>query len=295
MANNKVQLADGTTLIDLTSDTVTPQTMLAGATAHAASGEQITGVVNLANAGDAVPLADNGSGAVGSSTDYAREDHVHPLSNDYIKNAGGYNGATDIDTVVDYAVNTGIINHPFYFNVNYETGKTQGYFGTSSFLVICRISSSNYGYGIIISDNNKSIATFVIIDGTRKLFILPKKLWTNGVSEYSDDLSTNNGVSITPGTNVSIEQDQVYIRNNVLYFYIRFKLTAAVSQYSHLIYFALNGKTFATGLNKSLFNGSFAPSSYSIYADAGGTTLRTPVGNLPTNQRLVCEGSILLS
>lgn len=42
MANNKV-IYDGTTLIDLTSDTVTPDTLLTGATAHDASGAQITG------------------------------------------------------------------------------------------------------------------------------------------------------------------------------------------------------------------------------------------------------------
>lgn len=43
MANNKVQLSDGTTLMDLTQDTVTPQTLLSGATAHNAAGEQIVG------------------------------------------------------------------------------------------------------------------------------------------------------------------------------------------------------------------------------------------------------------
>ena len=42
MANNKV-VYDGATLIDLTSDTVTPETLLTGATAHDASGVQITG------------------------------------------------------------------------------------------------------------------------------------------------------------------------------------------------------------------------------------------------------------
>lgn len=42
MANNKV-VYDGATLIDLTSDTVTPETLLTGATAHDASGAQITG------------------------------------------------------------------------------------------------------------------------------------------------------------------------------------------------------------------------------------------------------------
>lgn len=45
MANSKVQLSDGTTLMDLTQDTVTPQTLLSGATAHNAAGEQISGAV----------------------------------------------------------------------------------------------------------------------------------------------------------------------------------------------------------------------------------------------------------
>ena len=40
---NKVELADGTTLIDLTSDTVTAGIMLPGYTAHSASGASITG------------------------------------------------------------------------------------------------------------------------------------------------------------------------------------------------------------------------------------------------------------
>ena len=43
MANNKVQLRDGTVLLDLTGDTVTPQTLLSGATAHNAAGEPIVG------------------------------------------------------------------------------------------------------------------------------------------------------------------------------------------------------------------------------------------------------------
>lgn len=46
MANkyvSKVVLSNGTTLIDLTADTVTPETMLTGATAHDKSGAKITG------------------------------------------------------------------------------------------------------------------------------------------------------------------------------------------------------------------------------------------------------------
>ena len=41
--NNKVQLADGTVLIDLTSDTVTAADILSGVTAHDATGASITG------------------------------------------------------------------------------------------------------------------------------------------------------------------------------------------------------------------------------------------------------------
>lgn len=51
MANNpyvnKVQLADGSSLIDLTSDTVTANKLLAGETAHDKSGAKITGSVSF--------------------------------------------------------------------------------------------------------------------------------------------------------------------------------------------------------------------------------------------------------
>lgn len=43
MANNKVQLSDGTVLLDLTGDTVTPETLAAGITAHNAAGNPIVG------------------------------------------------------------------------------------------------------------------------------------------------------------------------------------------------------------------------------------------------------------
>ena len=43
MANNKVQLRDGTVLLDLTGDTVTPETLAASVTAHDAAGNPIVG------------------------------------------------------------------------------------------------------------------------------------------------------------------------------------------------------------------------------------------------------------
>lgn len=43
MEVNKVELSTGETLVDLTGDTVTPETLAQGVTAHNAAGEQITG------------------------------------------------------------------------------------------------------------------------------------------------------------------------------------------------------------------------------------------------------------
>lgn len=45
MANNKVQLADGTVLIDLTGDNVQPENVEEGITFHDASGEQRIGTL----------------------------------------------------------------------------------------------------------------------------------------------------------------------------------------------------------------------------------------------------------
>lgn len=50
MAVNKV-VYDGSTLIDLTEDTVTPETLAEGVTAHAASGETIIGTMQAGKAG----------------------------------------------------------------------------------------------------------------------------------------------------------------------------------------------------------------------------------------------------
>ena len=52
MGVNKVDFANGETLIDLTSDTVTPQTLVKGVTAHNSKGEQIIGSLNPEGGGD---------------------------------------------------------------------------------------------------------------------------------------------------------------------------------------------------------------------------------------------------
>lgn len=76
MGVSKVDFA-GNTLVDLTGDSVTPETLLEGATAHNAAGDQIDGAVAVAPASATTPKAP-GTASAGSESAYARGDHVHP-------------------------------------------------------------------------------------------------------------------------------------------------------------------------------------------------------------------------
>lgn len=78
MPVNKVDLANGENLIDLTSDTVTPETLASGATAHNRAGEQIVGVftpnVNAGTATDITGILKGNGSTVGvavEGVDYA--------------------------------------------------------------------------------------------------------------------------------------------------------------------------------------------------------------------------------
>lgn len=72
MAVNKVDFGDET-LIDLTNDTVTPQTLADGVTAHDASGNEIVGTMGADGGGivvDPLPI-ENSANAVSSGGVYA--------------------------------------------------------------------------------------------------------------------------------------------------------------------------------------------------------------------------------
>lgn len=67
MAVNKVEI-NGEVKLDLTADTVTPETLLAGATAHNAAGEKIKGAADLSAKQDKITaqgvLQGDGAGGV---------------------------------------------------------------------------------------------------------------------------------------------------------------------------------------------------------------------------------------
>ena len=81
MAISKVTYA-GNTLIDLTGDTVTPENLLSGATAHAANGEKITGIVEDKTGELEAQIADlrNQIGSLNANLANHSALHVLPLS-----------------------------------------------------------------------------------------------------------------------------------------------------------------------------------------------------------------------
>jgi len=58
MAISKVQLSDGRTLVDLTSDTVTAASMLVGFTAHGSDGQQVTGTIRAMTEAEIIAAVD---------------------------------------------------------------------------------------------------------------------------------------------------------------------------------------------------------------------------------------------
>lgn len=86
-------------------------------------------------------------------------DALDSLLNGKLDKAATYSGATDLDSVVNYALSLNIVGKPFAFQANYDSGST-GFFNVSAFTVVCFFSSINYGYGLMFSDQSNVIALF---------------------------------------------------------------------------------------------------------------------------------------
>lgn len=126
MAVNKVEV-NGETKLDLTQDTVTPENLLSGATAHNSAGEQISGAVAVAEASTTTPKAP-GKAAVGTETEYARGDHVHPRQAEYEAQLlwGGANinnGVSPIDAAImpELCTNRAAFANPKGISIEYST------------------------------------------------------------------------------------------------------------------------------------------------------------------------------
>ena len=96
MGVNKVEV-NGSTILDLTGDNVTPQTLLVGAVAHNAAGEQIAGAVDLSTKQDV--LLTSGA-AVGSLIKVAADENGKPTAWAIAEAGTDYAGTTHASTSV---------------------------------------------------------------------------------------------------------------------------------------------------------------------------------------------------
>lgn len=147
---SKVVYGD-TTLIDLTEDTVTADSMLSGVTAHGANGEQIYGTMSQVTPATATPLMD-GTAAVGTSIKYAREDHVHPHDSSIptktsdLTNDSGFIAApsANVDEVIAYNGTTWVASKRMVI-LSYGSSTWTDFINAynSNAVVYCRASSNS--------------------------------------------------------------------------------------------------------------------------------------------------------
>lgn len=103
MANNKVQLANGTVLIDITDTTAVASDVAQGKYFYTSDGVKRVGTVSAAGSpATTAPIMD-GTAAVGTSTDYARADHVHPSDT---SRAAASDLAAKADKITEVTVST---------------------------------------------------------------------------------------------------------------------------------------------------------------------------------------------
>ena len=114
---NKVELADGTTLIDISGDTVVGAAMLSGYTAHHHSGEQITGTIPSRTSGS-ISINDS-AGTVTVTSGYYNSNETKNL------NAGTITNNT---TLPSGASASGTINMGSYIKIGRGHYKSDTYY-----------------------------------------------------------------------------------------------------------------------------------------------------------------------
>lgn len=174
MEVNKV-VYNGDTLLDLTSDTVTPQTLVKGATAHNKSGTNITGTADYAISSTSTtsPITDSADGMVQGVTIYGRSEVVEGE----IKSVGEGYAVVDLGTLTwNYDTTyhlfyTSLVSAPLipsakglpclcskYRCVYSDTWWDWKDFPNNSISCSCSYSTANY-HNLVIKDTDYTNAT----------------------------------------------------------------------------------------------------------------------------------------
>lgn len=171
MANNKVQLADGTVLMDLTEDTVTPESMLLNTKAHDRSGAQITGMLittelpfMITKQPEIIPLAAAGSvtfsvEVAGGSGEYTYQWQLLMEGLDWINATG----ATDASFTVSLSGETNCLYRCVISDGVTTLYSDPGYvYNTASASDMLRFAVNDGNYGVCSTAEDVQIKTVSI-------------------------------------------------------------------------------------------------------------------------------------
>lgn len=194
MAVNKVEI-NGKTIIDLTKDTVLPQTLLSGVTAHNAAGEPIVGAVAVAPASATLPKAP-GEAAVGEENTFARGDHVHPKEVSDADRAA-WNGKQ--------AKLTGTQGQVVMINAQGAAEAQDAHFGFSPQIVVTAPTGST-----VTCVKDAVTLTATEVSSTWTFDVPDYGIWVINAVKGSDSASDTVGVTEVKQYNVSIAYASIY-------------------------------------------------------------------------------------
>ena len=258
MAVNKVEI-NGESVIDLTKDTVLPQTLLSGVTAHNAAGERIVGAVAVAPASATLPKAP-GKAAVGEENTFARGDHVHP-SDDTKQDkltgtAGQFVGFDDDGNAVAVAAPVSVILDAIRITTPptktaYKAGET---FNTAGMVV-----KADYSNGTVV------IAKDIVVTGWN---VTPSGPLAAGTSKVTVQY-TENGITKTAEQAISVTRTVVAVpAQSGSLTYTGSAQSPAWSNYDSAK-MTLGGTT--SGTNAGSYNATFTLKDTALYCWPDGT------------------------
>ena len=193
MAVSKVELANGEVLVDLTADTVTPETLAEGITAHGANGEPIVGTMRsgedlnavlteqeelIATLQDTLRGKASGGGEIkpDHSKEYQRVDSVTNDGDAYFLTDIIADNATGAELTASFATqqdcvpmgsSTAVSNTRFF--VPYLLSTSSIYYGYNAGTSLAFSSSKNTKYTASINFRNSRTAMLYDADGLAKV------------------------------------------------------------------------------------------------------------------------------